>query len=68
MSDAAYYEAKIAECRRMLEASDDPLARDIFQAMADEFASKLAALVRATGEAGLDTQSRDSKPKRGAIA
>jgi hypothetical protein len=41
-----YYAAKIAECLRLLESSSDPLYRDVYQAMADEFAEKHAALCR----------------------
>jgi hypothetical protein len=44
MVDRTYYAAKIEECRRLLESSSDPLYRDVYQAMADEFAEKYAAL------------------------
>ncbi len=44
MADPTYYAAKIEECRRLLESSNDPLYRDVYQAMADEFAEKYAAL------------------------
>jgi hypothetical protein len=79
MSDAAFYRAKIAECLRLVETSDDPLFRDVYKAMADEFACKLAVVLRAAGPAApvvgsdasselFDGYSRDSKPRRGAIA
>lgn len=44
MVDRTYYAAKIEECRRLVETSSDPLYRDVYQAMADEFAEKYAAL------------------------
>jgi hypothetical protein len=44
MAGLTYYAAKIEECRRLLESSNDPLYRDVYQAMADEFAEKLAGL------------------------
>jgi hypothetical protein len=50
MVDLSYYAAKIAECRRLLESSNDPLYRDVYQAMADEFAEKHAALARRVAE------------------
>jgi hypothetical protein len=46
MADLAYYAAKIEECLRLLESSNDPLYRDVYRAMADEFAEKHAALAR----------------------
>jgi hypothetical protein len=46
MADLTYYAAKIAECLRLLESNDDPLYRNVYQAMADEFAEKHAALQR----------------------
>ena len=46
MADLAFYKAKIAECIRLLESSNDPLYRDVYRAMADEFADKLAAFSR----------------------
>ena len=50
MADLTYYAAKIAECLRLLESSNDPLYRDVYQAMADEFAEKYAALSRRVAE------------------
>lgn len=50
MADISYYAAKIAECVRLLESSDDPLYRDVYQAMADEFAEKRDALKRRVEE------------------
>ncbi len=44
MADLGYYAAKIDECRRLIESSPDQLYRDVYQAMADEFAEKYAAL------------------------
>lgn len=44
MVDLTYYAAKIEECRRLVESSNDPLYRDVYQAMADEFAEKYAAV------------------------
>jgi hypothetical protein len=49
MADLGYYAAKIAECLRLLESSSDPLYRNVYQAMADEFAAKHAALLRRGG-------------------
>ena len=46
MADLSYYAAKIAECLRMLESSNDPLFRDVYRAMADEFTEKYEALER----------------------
>jgi hypothetical protein len=46
MADPSYYAAKIAECLKLLESSNDPLYRDVYQAMADEFAEKYEALKR----------------------
>jgi hypothetical protein len=46
MADRAFYKAKIAECLQLLEGSNDPLYRDVYRAMADEFADKLAAITR----------------------
>ena len=46
MADLSYYAAKIAECLRMLESSNDPLYRDVYRAMADEFTEKYEALER----------------------
>ena len=46
MADLSYYAAKIAECLRMLESSNDPLFRDVYRAMADEFTEKYEALAR----------------------
>jgi hypothetical protein len=48
MADLTYYAAKIAECLRLLESSNDPLYRNVYQAMADEFADKYAALQHGT--------------------
>jgi hypothetical protein len=50
MTDLGYYAAKIEECRRLLESSPDQLYRDVYQAMADEFAEKYAALRRQSAE------------------
>jgi hypothetical protein len=50
MADLTFYAAKIAECLRLLESSNDPLYRDVYQAMADEFAEKYAALSRRVAE------------------
>jgi len=44
MADLTYYAAKIAECQRLLESSNDPLYRNVYQAMANEFAEKYAEL------------------------
>jgi hypothetical protein len=46
MADLSYYAAKIAECLRMLESSNDPLYRDVYRAMAAEFTDKYEALSR----------------------
>jgi hypothetical protein len=50
MADLAYYASKIAECLRLLESSSDPLYREVYQAMADEFAEKYAILSRRVAE------------------
>ena len=50
MADLTYYAAKIEECLRLLEDSPDPLYRDVYQAMANEFAEKRAALSRRAAE------------------
>lgn len=50
MPDLGYYAAKIEECRRLLESSPDQLYRDVYQAMADEFAEKYASLRRRSAE------------------
>jgi hypothetical protein len=46
MADLSYYAAKIAECLRLLESSNDPLYRDVYRAMAAEFEEKHAILSR----------------------
>jgi hypothetical protein len=46
MADLSYYAAKIAECLRLLESSNDPLYRDVYRAMANEFEEKHAILSR----------------------
>lgn len=51
MADLGYYAAKIEECRRLLESSPDQLYRDVYQAMADEFAEKYASLRLRSAEA-----------------
>lgn len=51
MADLTYYAAKIAECLRLLESSNDPLYRNVYQAMADEFAEKYATLSRRAANA-----------------
>ena len=50
MADLSYYAAKIAECLRLLESSNDPLYRDVYQAMANEFTEKHAALARLSAQ------------------
>lgn len=52
MADLSYYAAKIAECMRLLESSNDPLYRDVYQAMANEFAEKHAILARRAAQGG----------------
>jgi hypothetical protein len=62
MADLAYYKAKIAECLRLVESSNDPLYRDVYQAMADEFAEKHAALSRKIADAGAPPPSPPPSP------
>ncbi len=50
MADVAYYKAKIAECLRLVESNTDPLYRDVYRAMADEFTEKLVALSRGAAD------------------
>lgn len=52
MTDLTYYAAKIEECRRLVDSSNDPLYRDVYQAMADEFEEKYAALRQRSGDRG----------------
>jgi hypothetical protein len=40
MLEVEYYRAKISECLRMAEANPDPLCRDVYNAMAQEFMAK----------------------------
>jgi hypothetical protein len=44
MAETDSLRAKIAECKRLLDGSDDPLARGVYLAMLNEFVGKLSAV------------------------
>lgn len=53
MSEITYYEGKVAECLKLARISEDPLLRDVYQAMAAEFVDKLAAAGQYTRSAAM---------------
>ena len=42
MLEVEYYRSKVSECLRLAEANTDPLCRDVYNAMANEFIAKAA--------------------------
>lgn len=59
---AAQYQTKIAECLDLLDASDDPLARDVYEAMLQEFVDKFAADTKSRRHADIKTSPQRRLP------